>query len=102
MSIPCKFERSILGYDEHEIIVRSHHPEIYDAVINDLKVLAPAPARHAQQGAYPGAREAPRSARQRIAERRELSWHRRASLAAQAGVRRRFETREQGDRSHAK
>jgi len=23
MSIPCKFERSILSYDEHEIILRS-------------------------------------------------------------------------------
>ena len=31
MSIPCKFERSILSYDEHEMILRSHHPEIYDA-----------------------------------------------------------------------
>ena len=39
MSIPCKFERSILSYDEHEIILRSHHPEIYDAALNDLKAL---------------------------------------------------------------
>ena len=39
MSIPCKFERSILSYDEHEIILRSHHPEIYDAALDDLKVL---------------------------------------------------------------
>src|SRR5215831_4217547 len=39
MSIPCKFERSILSYDEHEIILRSHHPEIYDAGLNDLKAL---------------------------------------------------------------
>jgi hypothetical protein len=36
MSIPCKFERSILSYDEHEIILRSHHPEIYDAGLDDL------------------------------------------------------------------
>ena len=28
MSIPCKFERSILSYDEHGVILRSHHPEI--------------------------------------------------------------------------
>ena len=28
MSIPCKFERSILSHDEHELILRSHHPEI--------------------------------------------------------------------------
>ena len=39
MSIPCKFEGSILSYDEHEIILRSHHPEIYDAGLDDLKAL---------------------------------------------------------------
>jgi hypothetical protein len=39
MSMPCKFERSILSYDEHEIILRSHHPEIYDAGLNDLETL---------------------------------------------------------------
>jgi hypothetical protein len=39
MSIPCKFERSILSYDEHEITLRSHHPEIYDATLDDLKAL---------------------------------------------------------------
>jgi hypothetical protein len=39
MSIPCKFERSILSYDEHEIILRSHHPEIYDVGLDDLKAL---------------------------------------------------------------
>src|SRR5262249_38521663 len=39
MSIPCKFERSILNHDEHEIILRSHHPGIYDMPLGDLKVL---------------------------------------------------------------
>ena len=39
MSIPCKFERSILSYDEHVVILRSHHPEIYDAGLDDLKGL---------------------------------------------------------------
>jgi hypothetical protein len=39
MSIPCKFERSFLSYDEHEIILRSHHSEIYDAALDDLKAL---------------------------------------------------------------
>ena len=39
MSIPCKFERSILSYDEHEIVLRSHHPEIYDASPDDLRAL---------------------------------------------------------------
>ena len=39
MSIPCKFERSILSHDEHGIILRSHHPEIYEAGLDDLKAL---------------------------------------------------------------
>ncbi|HLH95910.1 MAG TPA: hypothetical protein VKW08_12430 [Xanthobacteraceae bacterium] len=39
MSIPCKFERSILSYDEHGVILRSHHPEIYGAGLDDLKAL---------------------------------------------------------------
>ena len=39
MSIPCKLERSILSYDEHGVILRSHHPEIYEAGLDDLKAL---------------------------------------------------------------
>ena len=39
MSIPCKFERSILSYDEHGVILSSHHPEIYEAALDDLKTL---------------------------------------------------------------
>ena len=39
MSIPCKFERSILSNDEHEVVLRSHHPEIYDTGLDDLKAL---------------------------------------------------------------
>jgi hypothetical protein len=39
MSMPCKFERSVLNHDEHEVILRSHHPEIYDAGLDDLKTL---------------------------------------------------------------
>ena len=46
MSMPCKFERSILSYEEQEIILPSHHPEIYDAGLDEL--VAPAPARYAQ------------------------------------------------------
>ena len=26
MSIPCKFERSILSHNEYEIVLPSHHP----------------------------------------------------------------------------
>ncbi len=39
MSIPCKFERSILSYDEHRIVLRSHHPDIYEAGLEGLKAL---------------------------------------------------------------
>jgi hypothetical protein len=39
MSIPCKFERSIVSHDEHGVILRSHHPEIYAAGLDDLKAL---------------------------------------------------------------
>ena len=39
MSIPCKLERSILSHDEHETILRTHHPEIYDAKLDDLRSL---------------------------------------------------------------
>jgi len=39
MSIPCKFERSILSHDEYEIILRSHHPGIYDAQLDELRAL---------------------------------------------------------------
>jgi hypothetical protein len=39
LSIPCKFECSILSYDKHEMILRSHHPEFYDTAFDDLKAL---------------------------------------------------------------
>lgn len=39
MSVPCKFERSILSYDEHGIILCSHHPEIYESGLDELKRL---------------------------------------------------------------
>src|SRR5215475_12379498 len=39
MSIPCKFERSVLSYDEYGVLLRSHHPEIYEAGLDDLKAL---------------------------------------------------------------
>lgn len=39
MTIPCKFERSVLSHDEHEIILRSHHPGIYEVGLEDLKAL---------------------------------------------------------------
>jgi hypothetical protein len=39
MSIPCKFERSILSHDEYKTVLRSHHPGIYDVGLDDLKAL---------------------------------------------------------------
>jgi hypothetical protein len=39
VSMPCKFERSIPSYDEHEVILRSHDPDIYEARLGDLKIL---------------------------------------------------------------
>jgi len=39
MSTSCRFERSILSHDEYEIILRSHHPEIYDLGLDDLEAL---------------------------------------------------------------
>ena len=39
MSIPCKFERNIVSFDEHEVIMQSHHPRIYEVSLDDLKVL---------------------------------------------------------------
>jgi hypothetical protein len=39
MSIPCKFERSILSHEEHEIVLRSHHPWIYDVELGELNEL---------------------------------------------------------------
>lgn len=39
MSIPCKFEKSLLKHDEQELILTSHHPAIYDATLDDLKTL---------------------------------------------------------------
>ena len=39
MSIPCKFERSVLSFEEHQLVARSHHPEIYESGVDDLKAL---------------------------------------------------------------
>jgi hypothetical protein len=39
MSVPCKFEKSLLKHDEREPVLASHHPAIYDASLDDLKAL---------------------------------------------------------------
>jgi hypothetical protein len=39
MAMPCKFERSILSFEEHQLVTRSHHPEIYESSLDDLKAV---------------------------------------------------------------
>jgi hypothetical protein len=39
MSVPCKFEKSLLTHDEQGPVLASHHPAIYDATLDDLKTL---------------------------------------------------------------
>jgi hypothetical protein len=39
MSVPCKFEKSLLTHDEQQPILTSHHPAIYDASLDELKAL---------------------------------------------------------------
>ena len=37
MSVPCKFERSLLSHDEYETIRLTHHPAIYDVEPAELE-----------------------------------------------------------------
>jgi hypothetical protein len=39
MSVPCKFEKSLLTHDEQGPVLASHHPAIYDASLDELKTL---------------------------------------------------------------
>lgn len=39
MSVPCKFERSILSHDEYETICLTHHPAIYDVQSAELAAI---------------------------------------------------------------
>ena len=39
MSIPCKFERSILSHDEYETIRPTHHPTIYEVEPAELETI---------------------------------------------------------------
>ena len=39
MSIPCKFERSLLSHDEYETIRPTHHPSIYEVEAAELEAL---------------------------------------------------------------
>ena len=39
MSVPCKFERSVMSYEEYEIIRLTHHPAIYDVEATELEAI---------------------------------------------------------------
>src|ERR1700741_2067032 len=41
MSIPCKFERSLLSHEEYETIRLTHHPAIYDIEAAELEAMRP-------------------------------------------------------------
>ena len=41
MSIPCRFERSLLSHDEYETIRLTHHPAIYDVEVTELEAMRP-------------------------------------------------------------
>jgi hypothetical protein len=39
MSVPCKFERSLLSHEEHDTIRLTHHPAIYDVEAAELEAM---------------------------------------------------------------
>jgi hypothetical protein len=41
MSIPCKFERSLLSHEEYEAIRLTHHPAIYEVEAAELEAMRP-------------------------------------------------------------
>ena len=41
MSVPCKFERSLLSHEEHETIRLTHHPAIYEVEAAELEAMRP-------------------------------------------------------------
>ena len=41
MSVPCKFERSLLSHEENEMIRLTHHPAIYDVEVAELDAMRP-------------------------------------------------------------
>ena len=41
MSVPCKFERSLLSHEEYETIRLTRHPAIYDVEMAELEAMRP-------------------------------------------------------------
>jgi hypothetical protein len=47
MSVPCKFERSLLSHDEYETIRLTHHLAIYDVEPAELEAIQSRPRQGA-------------------------------------------------------
>src|ERR1700744_3773974 len=41
MSVPCKFERSLLSHEENETVRLTHHPAIYEVEVAELEAMRP-------------------------------------------------------------
>lgn len=41
MSVPCRFERSLLSHEENETIRLTHHPAIYEVEVAELEAMRP-------------------------------------------------------------
>lgn len=39
MSVPCKFEKSLLSHEEQQTVFASHHPVLYDQTLDELKAI---------------------------------------------------------------
>src|ERR1700760_4837299 len=39
MSVPCRFERSLLSHEEYETIRLTHHPAIYEIEATELEAM---------------------------------------------------------------
>jgi hypothetical protein len=91
MSLPCKFERSLLSHEEYETIRLTHHPAIYNVEAAELEAMRPRLRKM---------RDRERTLnRQRRRERSRGSWsklsrNRRACIRTQAGLHRGAEAAE--------
>jgi len=91
MSASCKFERSVLGHDEFEIILVTHHPEIYDLNDTDLRDIQ-VRLRKMRDRERTLARQKRREARGKADPRGgEFPWHSRETAGTQANFHRRLE-----------
>jgi hypothetical protein len=99
MSVPCKFERSILSHDEYETIRPTHHPTIYEVEPAELEAIR-SRLRKMRDKEQTLSRQKRREARGKSGRRgSKLSWNRRAALTTQTGLRRGAEAGEQGARA---